>query len=446
MRRLLVAVYLLSVAFAGSSQTWLPEDAETVIHYDANDDLMDPVAVLQHQLNKGEIRLKFEKQRGYLKSLLDALHIPASSQGLVFSKTSSQADWTSGRTPRALYFNDNVYVGWTPDAPQIDLVSVDPKKGPIFYVLNQGPQGVPTFERPVSCRQCHQTGKTLFWPGLIARSLRTASDGTPLSREVSFSLGHETPISARWGGWYVTGGLNGLANPRGHLGNTFTADPDHPAQVDRFLGSNPKDLKGTIDSARYFSASSDVVALLVFEHQARLHNLITQASYETRLSVAHDAGRNEGPSPRDAIASNQSSGLSPEARFRIEESAERLLDYLLFRHEAPLQGPASGTNQFAADFARGGSRDRHGRSLRELDLKTRLFRYPCSYLIYSPAFEGMPDFLKNYLWERMAQILTGRDQRQPYATMSPTDRAAVLEILLDTKPEFKAWVAKANGN
>ena len=435
MWRLFVVLCLLSSAFAARCQAWLSDEAEAVIHYDSSDDLQDPVAVLQRRLEKREVKLKFEKNRGYLASLLHALRIPPSSQALVFSKTSSQADWTSGRTPRALYFNDHVYVGWAPRAPQLDLVSVDPKKGPIFYVLNQVPQELPAFSRPASCRECHQTGKTLFWPGLVARSIHTARDGTPLSREVGFSLGHETPPGARWGGWYVTGAVGGLAEKEGHLGNIFTADPDHPDQLARSVGSDPRDLNGVIETPRYLAPSSDVVALLVFEHQARLHNLLTQANYEARLSLAHDAGRDD--LLPGGISSGPSPGLSAEAQYRIEQAGERLLDYMLFRHEAPLEGPVRGSNRFVADFARGGPRDRRGRSLRELDLKTRLFRYPCSYLIYSPAFDELPEVLRNYLWQRMAQILTGREQSEPYSNMSASERAAVLEILLDTKPEFR---------
>jgi hypothetical protein len=117
---------------------------------------------------------------------------------------------------------------------------------------------------------------------------------------------------------------------------------------------------------------------------------------------------------------------------------------MLFRHEAPLDGPVQGTTRFFAEFARGGPRDSRGRSLRELQLKTRLFRYPCSYLVYSPAFDGLPEEMKTYLWMRLEQILTGREPNEPYASMAESDRAAVLEILLDTKSEFKAWLARSD--
>src|SRR5258708_3150080 len=284
MWRLLAMVILLVGPLATRSETWLSDWQESVIHYDSDEGLKDPVALLQRRIENQKVTLKFEKSRGYLKSLLDALQIPRSSQGLVFSKTSSQSDWTSARTPRALYFNDNVYVAWTPDAPQIDLISMDPNKGPIFYVLSQKPQGSPAFVRQTDCRLCHQGGKTMFWPGLVAKSVHTTADGKPVSREVAFSLGHETPLSFRWGAWYVTGALHGMPEKVSYFGNIFTADPDCFGQRDRSLGVDVKDLKGIIDCIRYLSASSDVVSLLVFEHQTRMHNLLTQANYETRLA------------------------------------------------------------------------------------------------------------------------------------------------------------------
>jgi hypothetical protein len=427
MWRLFTALFLLTGGLAAGSERWLDDWQESVIHYESKEDLKDPVALLERRIENREVTLKFEKDRGYLKSLLHALQIPRSSQGLVFSKTSSQADWTSGRTPRALYFNDNVYVAWVPEAPQIDLISMDPNKGPIFYVLSQRLQSSPAFVRQTDCRLCHQGGKTMFWPGLVAKSVHTTVGGKPLTREVAFSLGHETPISFRWGGWYVTGALDGAAGKGLHLGNTFTADPDCPGRAYQTLDPNLKDLKGVIDSARYLSASSDIVALLVFEHQTRMDNLLTQANYETRLALARG---------------DQPAGQSDEARARIEQAGERVLEYMLFRREAPLDGRVRGTTRFTADFTRGGPRDSRGRSLRELQLETRLFRYPCSYVVYSPAFDGLPEEMRNYLWMRLEEILTGRELSEPYRSMPESDRAAVLEILRDTKPGFKAWLAK----
>jgi hypothetical protein len=115
---------------------------------------------------------------------------------------------------------------------------------------------------------------------------------------------------------------------------------------------------------------------------------------------------------------------------------------MLFRNEAPLAGPVTGTSPFAAEFQKGGPRDAKRRSLRELDLKTRLVRYPCSYLIYSKSFDALPDVMKHYLWLRLEQVLNGQDRSPLYATMSLSDRQAVFEILVETKPEFRQWLRR----
>jgi hypothetical protein len=117
-----------------------------------------------------------------------------------------------------------------------------------------------------------------------------------------------------------------------------------------------------------------------------------------------------------------------------------LLEYMLFRNEAPLNGPVSGTSAFAVEFANSGPGDSKGRSLRQLDLQKRLLRYPCSFLVYSSGFDALPREMKEYLWARLAEILGGRDQGANYAGMSREDRQAVFEILRDTKPEFAAWL------
>jgi hypothetical protein len=190
------------------------------------------------------------------------------------------------------------------------------------------------------------------------------------------------------------------------------------------------DLRRRFDSDRYLSPHSDIVALLVLEHEVRLHNLITHANYETRLALAE--------SPH--LASSTQKDDWPQARIRL--AGEMLLEYLLFRNEAPLKGPVKGTSNFATEFETNGPRDSKGRSLRQLDLKTRLLRYPCSFLVYSEGFDALPNEMKNYLWQRLDEILSGRDRSPTYAGMTDEDRQAVLEILRDTKPEFKQWLRR----
>jgi hypothetical protein len=351
-----------------------------------------------------------------------------SSQSLVFSKTSSQADLVSPATPRAVYFGDDVSVGWVPGSPVIDVAGVDPNRGPIFYTLEQRPAEPPRFTRRADCIQCHLNRRTVNVPGLIVRSVYTRPDGTVLGEVNGFVNGHNSPLELRWGGWYVTGKQGGAL----HLGNIF-ATPPAPEQNDRTAGANLTDLRGRLDAGRYLSPHSDLVALLVLEHQIRMQNLITHANYETRLALAEAATeRGQCGTAADRV---------PErAQQRIASAGELLLEYMLFRNEAALDGPVRGTSGFAAEFQRVGPRASGGRSLRQLELKTRLMRHPCSFLIYSKAFDALPGEIKQYLWRRLEEILSGEDHSAGYASLMPRERKEVLEILQETKPEFASWL------
>src|SRR5882672_7554606 len=265
-------------------QSVLGEPEERVIHYETSDGLADPVALLEKRLAARTARLTFDHDRGYLRSLLAALGIPVSSQGLVFSRTSSQREHTSPHTPRAVYFADNVSVGWVPGGPVIDLVSVDPTRGAIFYTLEQSRDSPPRFTRRADCRQCLLGPKTLNVPGFLVRSVYTSSDGTPLSTVDGFVNGHNSPLKERWGGWYVTGTATGDV----HLGNLFVTNLQQPGRIGFPAPTRQKgitDLKDRFDTSRYLSPHSDLVALLVLEHEVRMHNLITRANYETRYAL-----------------------------------------------------------------------------------------------------------------------------------------------------------------
>jgi hypothetical protein len=444
-----VLVVTLLVGVRASGQDSLPEFDDPVIHYNSSEGLADPVTQLQHDLADGKKHLKFEPKRGYLASLLDTLRLPVSSQVLVFSKTSSQDAQTSPRTPRALYFSSDVYVGWAPGCPVIDLAAMDPKRGPVFYTLEQRAGSSPKLSRRFDCLRCHKTARTLMVPGLFVRSVHTALDGTPMATVRGFDSGHLSSLDQRWAGWYVSGThvsakvlAKGLFPGDGegelHRGNIISKDPNDPEKVDLRQGANVTDLRPLFDSSRYLSPHSDIVALLVLEHQVRMHNLLTVANYETRHALAELADKTNTVVDVETLTVE-----SPWPQQRIAVAGERLLQYMLFRDEAQLKGPVKGTSSFATEFQRGGPRASRGRSLRQLDLKTRLMRYPCSFLVYSPSFDRLPQEMRAYLWRRLGQILTGRDTSEIYVNMAGEDRRAVLEILLETKPEFAASMRRS---
>lgn len=354
------------------------------------DPVTDPVAQLQERVNKGEVHLEFDQQHGYLQSVLDALKIPVSSQSLVFSKTSFQYRKISPKTPRALYFNDDVYVGFVQGGKALEFVSFDPKQGAIFYLLSQQKTEWPAFERAeLDCTQCHVASGTRGVPGVLLRSIVTSPTGTQVPQTASFVTGHQSPMHERFGGWYVTGSLGSQT----HMGVALSAESPAP-----------------FDTTPYLTPHSDIVAQLVQAHQTQTHNLITLTNYQTRLSRYADATSREFAQP-----------------------AEELVRYLLFADETPLSEPVTGSSGFTREFAALGPRDAKGRSLRDFDLRTRLFKYPCSYLIYSDAFDALPEPAKSYVYRRLHDVLTGRDQSAAFAKLSAADRRAVLDILLATK-------------
>jgi hypothetical protein len=416
---------LLTLGLPAFPQRVLEEYEENIVHYSRSDDLADPVSRLQKKIGDGNTKLEYETSRGYLASLLKQLGISAASQTLVFSKTSSQNDHISPKTPRALYFNDEVYIAWAQGGEVIDVAAVDPHKGTVFFTLSQNPVERPRFVRRDDCMRCHLGPKTLNVPGLFVRSNFTAPDGTPLSQITEFVSGHNSPLKDRWGGWYVTGTH---ANDV-HLGNITVPDRQNLDRVNLAAGGNVTRLGDRFDTARYLSPGSDIVALLVLEHQIRMQNYLTRANFETRFALHERRQLKDITGPQYAWTKQ-----------RIVAAGEALLMYMLCRDEAALKGEVRGTSTFARDFPRAGPRDRKGRSLRDLDLKTRLFRYPCSFLIYSRAFDALPGEMKAFLYGRLYEILSGKDKSRRYATLSARDRKAILTILLDTKPDFAAWI------
>jgi len=367
----------------------------------------DSVARLDERLARGAATLTFDATTGYLHSVLAELQVPLESQMLVYSKTSFQAPRIGPSNPRALYFNDTVSVGWVRGGEVLEFASQDPSQGTIFYTLDQH-EGRPRFTRQLVCVQCHTWEATLDVPGMFVGSVVTATDGSVLYVP-AYSVDHRTPFDLRWGGWFVTGRH---AFPR-HLGNALVAAGGTIDDAVTPASTHVSSLDGRFDPAGYAGAHSDVVALLVMEHQARMLNLITRAGWEARVGA--DAGR-----PLGAIV-------------------DELVDYMLFIDERPLPGPVDGPSPFALAFEVRGPRDARGRSLREFDLHARLMRYPCSYLIYSEPFDALPGAVKQAIYARLWAVLSGTAREPRYARLQAADRQAVIEILRETKAGLPAY-------
>ena len=389
---------------------------------------------LEAEIGSQAIALRHEAKFGYLRDLLEELEIAEDSQMLVFSKTSLQRERISPRTPRALYFNDDSYVGYCQGGEVIEIAVTDSQLGAVFYTLDQSDAASPKFTRQTHrCLQCHSSPATGEMPGYLVRSLFVGRSGMPLLSEGSHRVDHRTPIEDRWGGWYVSG----THGDQKHLGNLVVRDPNAPRPWTNDEGQNVTDLTDRFSTRKYLTPHSDIVALMVFEHQTHVHNLISQANYAARQALHDEKGLNE------ALGESPSNRLGSTTR-RIEGAGERLLEGLLMVDEAPLTGPLVGVSSFAAEFTSRGPRDDKGRSLRDLDLKGRLFKYPCSYLIYSEAFDNLPAEMTAYLQSRMAEILVGRGGEK-FAHLTPHDREAIAAILAATKPGWLSIPIESEG-
>ena len=385
----------------------------------------NPVAALQRALEEGKVTLPRETRTGYLRGLLAQLKIPVDSQMLVFSKTSMQRDRISPRTPRAIYFNDDVYVGYCHAGEVIEVAVADPKLGAVFYTLDQKNHKQATLQRQThSCLQCHGTTQTDDIPGFVVRSVFTGASGLPILSEGSHRVDQTTPIEDRWGGWYVTG----THGEQTHLGNLIVRDREAPRPWKNEEGQNVTQLDDKLRTENYLTPHSDIVALMVFEHQTHVHNLITKANFAARQALLYETELNQ------AFGEPAGNRLESTTR-RIANAGEKLVEGLLFSGEAPIKGPIAGTSAFAEQFMALGRRDSTGRSLRDLDLSTRMFKYPCSYLIYSPSFDGLPAEMKSYVARRLREVVAG-DGGEAYWHLTAADRRHIGEILRETKPEL----------
>jgi hypothetical protein len=396
-----ILVVLAGVAVAVADRledtTYVPYEHKAIQYFETPVD--DTVRALDDRIDQGKDKLDFEPGGlSYLSSLLKHLGINPDSQVLVFSADSFQAPLISAQRPRAVYFNDEMAVGFVPHGEVMEVSALDPKQGVIFYTLNMGRATKPSFARREVCLQCHQGGQTLGVPGLVVSSQYIPAGVAAEHVRGGFVTDDRTVIEDRWGGWYISGSL--------------------PNQKHRGIPIG-SDTSAVFDSSAYLSPVSDVVALMTLEHQTRMTNLIVRVGWDTRIAMAD--------------------GKLEEARPQLEAAIDDMVGYMLFVDEAPLQGPVKGVSTFTTTFPERGPRDKQGRSLRDFDLQRRLFKYPLSYMIYTKAFDSLPDWDRERIYQRLFNVLTGKATDPKFAKLSADDRRNVLEILRATKPNLPAY-------
>ncbi len=380
----------------------------------------DAIATLQKELEANPQLLNGLSPLDRLRFILKRLDIPEESQILIFSKTSKQNPLITPTNPRSIFFNEHAYVGYVPGG-HIEVISHDPQLGPVFYLIENPPSdAIPAIHRQhADCFSCHGTARTESVPGVLVRSVYPDANGQPILTLGSHLTTHSSPIPERWGGYYVTG-----TSSLPHLGNrTFTEDQEPDATA---MPPSYRTLDGVINTRRYLRPTSDIVALMVLEHQCRMHNLLTAARMNHQRYQWLRQSLHPGADTSD-----------PDSQQHMQYAARQIVDALLFTDEAPLGADGiSGDPAYQTAFTKRYPRSRDGRSLADFRLYDRLFKYPCSTMIYAPAFQALPDPLRKLVLTQLKQALECAPSPDHHPHIPASTRSKILSILADTLPEW----------
>ena len=421
----MVLSFVLAVAAIAQQPAW----SQPPISYGETAS-RDAVARLDAALGAGKISLRPDGEPLRIEAILDALDVPRESQMTVFSSASLQARRITPERPRAVYFSDDVYIGYVPGGRFVELIATDEHEGLVFYTLNRRDEE-PRFQRETHrCLQCHAASHTGGMPAHLMRSLTPKANGDPDFAAGSTYVDPSTPFGKRWGGWYVTGSVGELA----HLGNKRLGEGEKELVP---TARRYRSLAGLCDTAHYPVDTSDVVAFLVLEHQTHVQNALVLASYEARRALEYQRALNEalGEAPDAPVSSTTT---------RLDTATQRIVDALVGVNEVALPGPVGQRSPFVEVFESRGIWDDQGRSLRQFDLESRLFRYPLSYAIHSTAMKTLPPTLQERVWKRLGELfcrpLEGDDLAAYGAVICAEKQQAVRAIVKST---FEASAANS---
>lgn len=382
-------------------------DLEAPEHDYWNRPLKDPFTLIKDDLLQGKFNLDESSEKAYLISLLKALKIPVSTQMLAYSTTSLQLSLISPRTPRALYFNEDLYLGYV-QGGRIEIVSIDPELGGIFYIFDIPRNGVrPVAERSERCMKCHADEDTHEVPGLAIKSVIPGPTGGTLESYRRTLTGHEIPIADRFGGWHVTG-ADDLKPHWGNLIGRFTPEG---------IVTTPLPPGRQFDWSVFPVATSDILAHLLHEHQVGFVNRAVQAHYRIRTALEIGKGR-----------------LLPEDKAMVDRQVKELTHYLLFAGEAALPVPIAGDSLLKEEFLSTRRVTKAGNSLKDLDLESHLFRNRCSYMIYSTVFHSLPEGFKKLIYLRLAKALASSPSDPEFSYLPTTEKVRIKAILNETLP------------
>jgi hypothetical protein len=389
----------------------------------------DRITELSKQIEDGTFEFDHSgNEKTFLRSVLKTLGVPEASQVLVFSKTSKQNDHISPQRPRAIYFSDEFYIGWV-QGGDIEIVSTDPELGPIFYLLKipRGEDQHTRFIRDNDCLRCHAGMTRHRIPGLLVRSVYTDDRGFPILSAGTHFTEHDSPLKERWGGWYVTGSHGEMR----HMGNTIAIEnEDGSATLDTERGANLSTLTGLIDTEPYIRQDSDIVALMVLEHQVTAHNAIIAASYVSRQAIHRNRMLAQ-------FLDHEPDEFTETTQSVLDHQAEDLLRALFFCGEFQLEGfGVEGSEAFQEAFQANARRAENGKSLKDMQLLSHLFKYRCSYMIYTPTFTNLPKPFKDIVLRKMVELLESDSPPEEFQHLGKRERERIHQILSETLDGF----------
>jgi hypothetical protein len=378
----------------------------------------DPISKLAKEIESGKREIRALEPLARLHFILNLLEIPQESQILVYSKTSKQNALIHPGNPRCVFFNENAYVGYVPGG-DIEVIAHDPLLGSVYYLIEAGggDQALRISRDTSDCLSCHGTARTESVPGVLVRSVFPDGDGQPLLALGTFQIDHSSPIRERWGGYYVTG-----RSSLPHLGNrTFkdTAERSFPTEAVELAT-----VAGKIDVTRYPRSTSDIVALMLLEHQCIVHNQLVSATMNYRR--IHWLQKSLDP------AADPDAGAAGK---HADESARKIADLLLFENEAELgENGIEGDPAFQEAFIRRFPRTADGRSLADFQLNDHLFKHRCSYMVYSEVFKSLPPRVMSAVIARLQAILESDPGPGNHPEIKASERRKIVAILRETLP------------
>jgi len=412
---LMILVFLLPLAGRAQPEPPTYRDFDQLPHSYWQRPLKDRFSLLKQDLEAGRLPLDRSSEKAFLLSLLQVLQIPVTSQMLLFSTTSLQLSLINPGNPRALYFSDDVYLGYIPGG-KIEIISLDPELGGIFYIFDipRGEQRI-NVERATRCMNCHVADETQHVPGLVLKSVVPGQRGGSLTAYRIGQSGHQIPLSERFGGWYLTG-ADGFTN---HWGNVIGKLSPQGLSTQKIEAGK------RFSYVRYPVAASDILPQLLHEHQAGFVNRVLEAGYRART----------------VLFLSQGGKLNQKQAAELDAQAETVVKYLLFADEAPLpDGGVTGLPEFKQEFANQARKTAAGVSLRDFELETRLFKYRCSYMVYSAVFQGLLPEMKQRIYQRLDKALNVRTPDKAYAYLPEAEKQMIRQVLRQTLTDLpKNW-------